>query len=488
MNQRPNIVFMFPDQLRPDFLSCYGAAFIDTPNIDWLAQNGVRYERAYSASPVCVPARTALLTGMNAIRNGVTDNLRAVRADYNAVGIRTWPQLFSDVGYYTAAVGKMHFYPWDARHGFQYRVIAEDKRWLQVRDDYYHFLKEHGLRKLHGNEHEGYYENKGAVVSRIPWEYSWDRFVGQEACRFIENYGEDGPFAMMVGFPGPHCPYDPSPEFLEGFSPDDMPDSIPEVPGDTPLLRQNIIDNNKRPWNGVDHTEFTEENKKKIRAHYCGLVKQIDYEVGEIINTLRSKGLLDNTILIFSTDHADYLGDHNLIGKASFYETAMKIPLIVSGPGVEKGKTSSELVELRDVTATMLGFAGIEIPDYMDSQPLPGLGFTNQPPRDRIFGMLTEGWMIFDGEWKLAKYDTGEIVLFNLKDDPNEQNNLVSAPAWSHVYRRLDAELTQELLESYRISLHDRLVQSGDMSQSAGFGREGWQRTYPAPIRFATDR
>jgi hypothetical protein len=102
--------------------------------------------------------------------------------------------------------------------------------------------------------------------------------------------------------------------------------------------------------------------------------------------------------------------------------------------------------------------------------------------------MLTEGWMIFDGEWKLAKYDTGEIVLFNLKDDPNEQNNLVSAPAWSHVYRRLDAELTQELLESYRISLHDRLVQSGDMSQSAGFGREGWQRTYPAPIRFATDR
>ena len=227
-NQRPNIVFLFPDQLRPDFLSCYGADFIDTPNIDWIAENGIRYERAYSASPVCVPARTALLTGMNAIRNGVTDNLHAVRADYNDVGMRTWPQLLADSGYYTAAVGKMHFYPWDARHGFQYRVICEDKRWLHVRDDYYHYLKERGYRKLHGNEHEGYFENKGAILHKLPWEHSWDRFVGKEARRFIENYGGEGPFAMMVGFPGPHCPYDPAHDFPERFNPEDMPDSIPE--------------------------------------------------------------------------------------------------------------------------------------------------------------------------------------------------------------------------------------------------------------------
>ena len=98
MPDRPNIVFILPDQLRPDFLSCYGAEFIDTPNIDWIADHGVRYNRAYSASPVCVPARTALLTGMNAIRNGVTDNIHAVRGDYNEVGIRTWPQLLADVG------------------------------------------------------------------------------------------------------------------------------------------------------------------------------------------------------------------------------------------------------------------------------------------------------------------------------------------------------------------------------------------------------
>ena len=116
MTSHPNIVFLFPDQLRPDFLSCYGAEFIKTPNIDALAKEGVRYERAYSGSPVCVPARTALLTGMNAIRNGVTDNLHRIRSDYAEAGIKTWPQILSDAGYYTTGIGKMHFYPWDEHH------------------------------------------------------------------------------------------------------------------------------------------------------------------------------------------------------------------------------------------------------------------------------------------------------------------------------------------------------------------------------------
>ena len=124
ISPQPNNVFLFPDQMRSDFLSCYGADFIETPNIDSLARNGTLYRNAYSASPICVPARTALLTGMNAVRNGVTDNDHSIRGDYNDVGIRTWPQLLADEGYYTAAIGKMHFYPWDSRHGFQYRVIA----------------------------------------------------------------------------------------------------------------------------------------------------------------------------------------------------------------------------------------------------------------------------------------------------------------------------------------------------------------------------
>ena len=219
MNNRPNIVFLFPDQLRRDFLSCYGAGFIQTPNVDWIAERGIRYDNAYSASPLCVPARTALLTGMGALRNGVTDNLHALRPDYNKAGIRTWPQILSEAGYFTSAVGKMHFYPWDARHGFRHRVACEDKLWAKVQDDYHHYLKERGLRKLERHEYGDYIERRGAAETDVPWDHSWDRFTGREARRFIEGYEGDGPFALMVGFPGPHDPYDPARDFPHKLRP-----------------------------------------------------------------------------------------------------------------------------------------------------------------------------------------------------------------------------------------------------------------------------
>ena len=485
MTSHPNIVFLFPDQLRPDFLSCYGAEFIKTPNIDALAKEGVRYERAYSGSPVCVPARTALLTGMNAIRNGVTDNLHRIRSDYAEAGIKTWPQILSDAGYYTTGIGKMHFYPWDEHHGFQHRVICEDKRWLEVRDDYYHYLRKQGLKKLHGNEHPGYFKNKGAITHKLSWEHQWDRFVGREAVNFIDTYGGDGPFAMMVGFPGPHCPYDPAHDVPWNYDPEDMPNPIPEIDTDTPMVRQANIEANERPWNGVNYTDFNLTHKKKIRAHYASLVKGIDHEVGELVTALRKKGVSDNTIIIFATDHADYLGDHNLIGKGSFYETCMKIPLIVRVPG-QQSKVSKELVELRDITATMLHFAGVDVPFNMDSQILPDIAETDDKPRNRVFGLLTDGWMIYDGRWKLAKYSTGENVLFDLTNDPLEQTNRINDPSVFANLDQLDAELTSYIMEQYRIAMHDRLAHSGDMSQDTGFGREGWSTQFPSPINFAT--
>lgn len=132
MKQKPNIIFMMPDQLRADFLSCYGAEFVDTPNIDSLQARGTRYAKCYSPHPVCVPARASLMSGMDAIKTGVLGNGYFLRPDLAEMGVKTWPQILSENGYYTAAIGKMHFYPWDLRLGFQYRVIAEDKRWIHI--------------------------------------------------------------------------------------------------------------------------------------------------------------------------------------------------------------------------------------------------------------------------------------------------------------------------------------------------------------------
>ena len=482
MAQTPNIIFLMPDQLRADFLSCYGADFIDTPYIDALADQGVRYERAYSTSPICVPARASLLTGLNAIKTGVLDNGQWLRPDYAACGLQTWPEMLAEQGYYTAAIGKMHFYPWDLKLGFQYRVAAEDKRWIHVRDDYYHFLKDHGYRKLHGNEHPGYHENKGAIINKIPWDYSVDHFVGQEACHFIRSYGQEAPFAMMVGFPGPHCPYDPNVEFLEDIDPTTMPEAIPEVEDDTPGVRRQNIAGNRLPWNGVDYTDFTVAHKQKIRTHYAALVKQIDYEVGQILAALQEKGLLDNTIIIFASDHGDYLGDHNLIGKGTFFESSIKVPLIVRLPATEAASTCPDLVELTDVTATMLRFGGCDLPDYMDARPLPGLEISGEIGRDYLIGAVRDGWMIYDQRWKLHKYATGETLLFDMANDPTEQNNLMKDNQYWAKYLELDTKLSQAVMRSLSLSHEDRRVYTASLSSDPQFGKEGWQRPYPKQV------
>jgi len=480
MNNKPNVIFIMPDQLRHDFLGCYGADFVSTPNIDRLAEEGLRFERCYSEHPVCVPARVSLLTGMHGFRTGVLDNGQFLRPDYREMGLQTWPELLNDHGYYTAAIGKMHFYPWDAGMGFQYRSITEDKRWIHIRDDYYQHLREAGYRKYHGNEHEGYFEHKGAVINILPWEHTIDHFVGEEACRFINNYGADGPFAMMVGFPGPHCPYDPTEKFLGSINPDAMPPAVPPTE-DAEVLRLRNVEGNKRPWNGVDYGEFTTEQIKRVRAYYAAEVQQIDHEVGQILDALERKGLLDNTVILFSADHGDYLGDHGLIGKGTFFETSVHVPMIVRVPeGVER--VSESLVTLNDVMATMLAYAGCSIPDYVNSAPLPGLGFDGEANHEVVIGATASGWWIDDGRWRFSRYSTGDTYLYDRDADPNEQVNLTDAPEAKDVRKRLEARLTQTVMTFTTEAHFDHRVYVSDLSQYSWFGREGWQRPFPRKV------
>lgn len=482
MSSKQNLVFIMPDQLRADFLSCYGAEFIATPNMDRLAERGVRYENGYSSSPICVPARASLLTGQNAIKNGVLANSHFLRPDLTECGIQTWPEYLNQAGYTTAAIGKMHFYPWDASMGFQHRVIAEDKRYPLIQDDYANYLAQNGYRKTHGSEHAGYYEHKGAIINDIPWEHSIDHFVGQETCKFIREHKDDQPFALMVGFPGPHCPYDPNPEYLDQFDPADMPEPIPDN-GLTPKLRDKCVTQNRSPWNGVDYTEFTVGEKKKIRAHYAALVKQVDFEVGQILATLEESGQLENTIIIFSSDHGDHLGDHNLIGKGNFYQSSIHVPLIVYLPWATEGKSCSDIVALEDVTASLLHFAGCEIPKHFDAIPLPRLDIPVSAPRKYIFGFLLDSWMIFDGQWKLIKSSLDGSLLFNLETDPHEQRNVIAEPEFQQIVNRLDQALGTEIQRSICAANQDRRVAHRPLTDDDDFGKPGWSRSYPMKER-----
>jgi choline-sulfatase len=187
-------------------------------------------------------------------------------------------------------------------------------------------------------------------------------------------------------------------------------------------------------------------------------------------------------VIIFSSDHGDYLGDHNLIGKGTFYEASTHVPMLVSVPWMEGSKRNDELVCLTDVTATVLQFAGLDVPAHMDSIPLPDLGLERNDAHERIVGMLQGGWMIDDGEWRLSKYSTGEATLFHIAEDPDEQRNLYSDPRALPIRNRLEAELTRRIMASMREANHERRVYVRDLSQKTWFGREGWQRPYPRRI------
>ena len=472
-----------PDQLRHDFLSCYGSTFVETPNIDALCNQGIRYRHAYSEHPVCVPARASLLTGMNAIKTGVLDNGQYLRPDYRACGLQTWPELLNKEGYYTVATGKMNFYPWEKRFGFQQRIIAEDKLWGFIEDDYHHYLHEAGYAKTSFAEVPEYHEHHMACISPLPWEYNVDHFVGRETSRWIEEYDGKAPFAMMVGFPGPHSPYDPATEYAT-FRPEDMPEPLPEESSDTSMMRtarRSRSDSTRKSWYAVRNKQPpTHETYLRQRAYYTGLIAQIDLEIGRIVEALAKKGILDNTVIIFSSDHGDYLGDHGLGGKGSFYEGACHVPMLVCHPAIQKADVSDDLVTLTDVTATMLNLAGRKVPSFMDARPLPGLALPDENIRDYIFGVLRNGWMLFDGRWKLCKYPQG-AHLFDLDQDPGEQHNRARDPECADIFHRMDSELTTEIMRSTDEAAFSGRVYTFSHSSSPDFGRSGWERTYPMP-------
>ncbi|QYY36772.1 sulfatase-like hydrolase/transferase [Ruficoccus sp. ZRK36] len=485
--KQPNIIFMMADQLRWDFLGYAGADFIHTPNIDRLAAQSTRYSRAYSQHPLCVPARAALITGMHGLTTGILTNGQWVRPDYAKQGIQTWPQRLEAAGYHSAAVGKMHFYPWTERMGFGFRSVTEDKRWPYIRDDYYRYLRGHGSRKYTGLEHEGYQDNKGAIISRNPWELSWDHFVGMEAVDYLNTYGGDTPFAMMVGFTGPHCPYDPNEEFVSNIDIDKIPDPAPSVPGDCDEAKKANHAGCKGGWNGVDLDGWTLEQKRRVRQHYAGLVQQIDYEVGEILKALEAAGQLDNTLIIFTSDHGDYVGDHDMAGKGTYYEGSCHIPMIVRDPVSPEGVDCDDLVTLTDVTATMLAYAGVEPPAEWESTPLPklpymGRGRPDVPTRSSVIGALSNARMYLSGDWKYSKYATGEMTLFNLAEDPQEQRNRVNDPECFKLVLECEQALCRAEIPMTQDGHRDKVVEMGDhLWRSESFGREGYVRTYPYP-------
>lgn len=468
----PNILLIMTDQHRWDYLGCYGADFVDTPNIDRLAASGLRFTNAFTNAPVCAPARIGLATGMHPARIGTLDN-----SSYLPGHLPTYYQRLRDCGYRVGCVGKLDLAKPDTyngrygdrpqvyRWGFTHPEECEGKMHAAQGEPtaphgpYTHYLREKGRLETFWNDYQAR-ARQGWVLgashdSVLPTEDFEDCYIGRQAAQWIETIPDDFPWHLFVSFVGPHDPFDPPTEYAEQFRDAAMPGAIPKNRDGKP---QWVLNRQK---------DFSTEELACIRRQYCALIKLIDDQVGTLLDALEARDVLDNTYIIFTSDHGEMLGDHGLVLKGCrFYEGLARVPLMISWRGRVQPRIHDELVELVDIAPTLYELAGMDVPPWVQGRSLASRicgGELNAPHREFVraehyaatnLADATHATMYRDRRWKLVVYHQKKLCeLFDLENDPWEHNDLSQDPAY--------AELKWELLQrSYDATVYARPAQT----------------------------
>jgi len=457
---RPNIVFIITDQQRFDTIAALGHPHVLTPNLDRLVNEGVTFTNCHVSAPSCAPSRASLFTALYPHTTGILRNADSWK--------HSWIENLADSGYRCVNVGKMHSYPYHAPLGFHERYVVENKdRYLEERyyfDEWDKALKARGKVKQQREQYReraDYKECLGAFTWEEDEDLQSDNFVGDTATWWIDSYPKTEPLFLQIGFPGPHPPYDPTPKWRDHYMA--IKDELPLLDvGDEEMEKLPRAFKELRAHNAeIDHDsvhmplEPTEEQRRRQRAYYLANVSMIDEKIGEIMESLDRKGYLDNTVIVFTSDHGDCLSDHGMSQKWTMYDTIMKMPLIVWGPGrFEGGRTVDGLCQQFDIAPALLELAGATPPKVMEAKSLlPALEGGEWEPRDFVYaehikdGILdgTEYMsMVRDDRWKLVHFigeDEGQ--LFDLDHDPDEVVNLWGEEA----HREKKAELLHQLLE-----------------------------------------
>lgn len=452
-DDRPHIIFIITDQQRFDTIRALGYDYMDTPNLDRLVNEGVTFTNCHVTAASCAPSRASLFTGYYPHTTGILRNADLWR--------HSWIEQLAESGYRTVNIGKMHTYPYHTQLGFEERYVVENKdRYLEERwyfDEWDKALRARGLvkqqRELY-RQRPDYNECLGAFEWELPEDMHPDMFVGDMAAWWIRTKPKsDKPLFLEIGFPGPHPPYDPTPEYAEPY----MKKDLPLLP-----VTQEELDNQPAPFKElrvhntqVDHDsvvhmlEPTEEQRHRQRAYYMANVTMIDKKIGEILEALEEKGYLENSVIVFTSDHGDCLTDHGHSQKWTMYDLITKMPTIVWAPGrFEGGRKLDGLCQQMDLGPALLELAGLEPAKTMEAQSLlPALKGEDWQGRDYVFAehgrdnILTDTdfmTMVRSRDWKLVHFleePTGQ--LFDLKNDPDEVQNLWNDPAHQDKKREL---------------------------------------------------
>lgn len=461
---KPNIIFIITDQQRYDTIAALGYPHVDTPNLDRLVREGVSFNQCHVTAASCAPARASLFKGYFPHTTGILRNADTWR--------RSWIELLNAAGYHCTNIGKMHSWPFETELGFHERYVVENKdRYLEGRyyfDEWDKALRFRGLVKQQREfyrKRTDYRDSLGAFDWELPDDTHPDFFVGDMARWWIDTHPKTEPLFLQIGFPGPHPPYDPLPRYSAPYMSKELP-LLPvtqaELDSQPPAFKELRQHNHQ-----IDHDsvvlelEPTHAQRHRQRAYYLANVTMIDEKVGEILDALERNDYLDNSIIIFTSDHGDCLTDHGHSQKWTMYEQVTRVPMIVWAPGRwEGGQNVDGLVQQMDLGPTILDWAGVTVPQDWAAQSLvkaldspstfPGRNYVYcEQAQDGILTGCKYMTMVRDKTHKLVHFlDEPSGQLFDLAADPNELHNLWDDPTAAQHKSRLLAELREWRIRS----------------------------------------
>lgn len=478
----PNILCFVTDQHRADHLGCCGNAQVRTPSIDRIASEGVTFTESYVANPVCMPNRASMFTGRYPKAHRVRENGNTLSPDEIVL-----PGVLASAGYQTASIGKIHLAPFGlkpdkAEHAYELYETAE--YWAshdQVPLPYYG-LQHVCLADGHGSysfghyrrwldtNHPGAYEQlqmrsaiqpptgaKESWKAAIPEELHYNTFIADRTIDYIRHRDRDKPFFAWCSFPDPHHPYSPPKPYCDMYDPKEIDFRPARREGELDLLPPYVVEcrEGRQKCGGLsgDIRGVNDDHYREIIAHTYGMISMVDTNVGRVMEALEEQSLLEDTIVVFFSDHGDLMGDHWLINKGPFlFRGLVRVPTIWRIPGANGGRTCSDLISTVDLMPTLLDLAGIETPPGVQGISYAGeLTGQGGAKRDYAYIEYDESYLgdrlrqIRNHDWALTYYANSDYgLLFDRNNDPDELHNLWDSSEHQSIKRDLLVDLLRQ--------------------------------------------
>ena len=436
-----NFLILCSDEHAPGALSCRGHPVIKTPALDGLAARGTTFTCAYSPSPICIPARACLATGLQVHETRCWSSAEPYHGQH-----RSWMHDLRDAGHEVVSIGKLHFRSKDDDNGFCEELLPmyltnNGKGWPQ------------GLIR---NPMPGFPEAAELARDVGPGETSYthyDRNITELAREWISNADQNKPWTLFVSFISPHYPLTAPEEFFDLYRDTDLPSPI----GSSSSSEHPVLQEMRKFWDYEDY--FDPKSRDLAVRSYYGLCSFLDHNISQVLSALEKSGQMDDTTILYISDHGEMLGNHGFWAKSVMYEDSVGVPMILAGKGIPAG-ISSTPVSLTDLAATLHCHAGLEQSETCQQwQSKDLIKIANTPQDDRFIlseyhdgGSPTGFYMIRQNDWKYVYYAGGfPPQLFNLASDPNEQIDLSANPEFSEQIRHMHS-LLEEVLDPEAVS------------------------------------